>query len=46
MIEDTGTASTGLDTTAAIDAGDIATTKVTILLDDGSELGTGVGGIP
>ena len=46
MIEDTGTAATGLNTLAAIDAGDIATTKVTILMDDGSELGTGVGGIP
>ena len=46
MIEDTGTAATGLNTLAAIDTGDIATTKVTILMDDGSELGTGVGGIP
>jgi len=46
MIEDTGTAATGLDTLAAIDAGDTTTTKVAILMDDGSELGTGVGEIP
>jgi hypothetical protein len=46
MIEDTGTAATGLDTLAVIDAGDTTTTKVTILMDDGSELGTGVGEIP
>ena len=45
-IEDTGAAATGLDTLAVIDAGDTTTTKVTILMDDGSELGTGVGEIP
>lgn len=46
IIEDTGAAATGLDKRILFDLGNVTTSRVAILMDDGSELGTGVGGIP
>jgi len=45
-IEDTGAAATGLDKRILFDFGNTTTSRIAILMDDGSELGTGVGEIP
>jgi hypothetical protein len=46
MIEDTGTAATGLDKRTVVDGANIRSSRIEILMDDGSSLTPSVGTIP